>query len=616
MASAQTQAFYELQGKLTELNSNIRELCSKIWRDILRRSSRETVVLLKAKVEQRGNLTKLEELDRTLTEFIDLVGQSDRNNANNIEEYKREVEALKRENRRLKVELRRAQEQSEALDRLNESLGGQGLPDTVNFGALNFDFSESDKTDQQIVALQEELGNVRQQLSFSLARYKRIKRDRESMAVQQTAAAGGDSELLRRVQGLVPVFSGEASPSLVSEVYKFIDGINLVFERITEATQKASCLKMVKQRLQGDAYNLVRLTDFADEKDLIKLIKNTYLKTRSLDSINMEIWSAAQRPDEDIRQYARRLQNLYNTARAIIAENYSGATDEVIIRELTRKLRVAFISGLSDRVVGSSLLHSPVTSLEGLLEEALLAQSTMWRGEEQPPARVSFVDQVSPKEPDQMSTLIAAIQQLATTSSNRDRQRGYSSDRSESGRREENSKQVLSCAFCDRRGHTWDECRERRNTPYCELCGKYGHERRASCVQGESRPAQGAYRNTRSNNREIGFTNRNGQGMARSREYQNPFRRDNNRYGDRDRSVDRGVQRYTEVGRSQSIKKESQPREQANRESSGSQARAAYNRGSRTKQIQCFSCGVMGHMRAECPQNRQSENRWNLQRPQ
>ena len=41
----------------------------------------------------------------------------------------------------------------------------------------------------------------------------------------------------------------------------------------------------------------------------------------------------------------------------------------------------------------------------------------------------------------------------------------------------------ISCSFCNHKGHVWDECRIRRNTPICDRCNKSGHNR-DQCSEG------------------------------------------------------------------------------------------------------------------------------------
>ena len=49
------------------------------------------------------------------------------------------------------------------------------------------------------------------------------------------------------------------------------------------------------------------------------------------------------------------------------------------------------------------------------------------------------------------------------------------------GTREFNTKKVPTCSFCNKKGHTRDECFTRKNSPYCISCQEYGHEMSLKC---------------------------------------------------------------------------------------------------------------------------------------
>lgn len=592
MAQSLEQQFHEAQRQLSDLNRNINILCSKIWKDLSSRSSKEIVALLKSRVEGEGHLTRIETLDRVFSEFIGFVDSRDTENANIIAKYASEIAALKRANKQLKRDLRQAQEESEELDRINESLGGTGL------GSLpdehKTDILRDDRVDQRVLALETELSEVRNHLTNCRLRESRLRANQRLSLTRTMPEAGAGTidtdKMLKKIQGLVPMFSGEQSTNLHAEVYRFVDGVNLAMEGLT-GTQKVACLKMIKQRLTGDAFNLVRQIDFTDEKVLIKLIRNTYLKTRSLDSINLEIWNASQRADEDIRQYQRRLQDLSNTATAIVKANYEGEEDTIMAQELAKKIRRAFISGLRDKVIGSSLIHSTSNGLTELADEALEAQATFRREEGAPQARVCFTEQLSEqlpgKDSDTVTGLVAAVQQLARIADNNDRKKQDLSNTE--GNRYGPNPGFPPCSFCGRPGHTRSTCWERDNTPYCSQCGEYGHEKRASCSQ-----QRGSFNGS---GQVIRGDNRNEQSGTKDRGHQNPFRDNNQKDIGRRRDFSDNEQRYLQNNRNNRNNMTARGRNQSSARSENSQN---YGGRSGNANIRCYSCGALGHISTTC----------------
>lgn len=585
MAEAVSQELFGLQQQLARLDKNIAFLISKIWKDIQFRSSKETVALLREKINHNTPVTKIEFLDRVLDEYIDFWSERDTHSDNKIEEYRLEAKGLRQTNTRLKAELRRVQEHSEELDRLNESLGGQGVGSTSQ--DTKYSLSGEDRVDIEIVSLQTELRHAKQELSLVRQRelvHKKAQPVQQRAETIPTMATNSTAEMIKKIQGLVPLFSGEPSPSLHTEVYRFIDGLNLAIADVPEG-QKVTFLKLAKQRLTGDAYNLTRQLNFTDEKVLIKLLRDTYLKTRSLDSVYMEIWRAAQRPDESIREYARRLQGLANSAQAIVIENYDSDQDVVMRQELAKKIRRAFISGIRDRVVGSSLVHSQQRDLTGLLEEALVAEATFWREDEIPQARVCFAEQ-SDSGPDTMTGLVAAVQQLVKVAEGSIKPRDSRGDRVNGGRPNRDSMpRFPPCSFCKKQGHTREKCWERQNTPYCDQCETYGHDRGRSCGQSYSRG---------------GRDYQSSQGLGGNQYFgRNQRSQANFAVGDQ-RSNGNGQV----VRQNGSIQSSQGNMQTSNQGPAGGQGNQRYNRGQRP--IRCFSCGLEGHRQAECQQGQQS----------
>lgn len=583
MADQAKQKLHEVQQELELLNKNIGILCSKIWRDIRDRSSKEAVALLKAKIEAEGKFSSVELLDRVLEEYTALVELNDRDSVAKLKEYRVDIESLKKQNSELKIELVRSQELSEELDRVNESLGGQGV-------GHSWDDYKSRHSLERVGSLELEVTTLRRELGICRAKERELLRNKESKLAKMT----DNTALFKKIQGLVPMFSGEPSPGLQTEVYRFIDGINLAVAGITDKTE---FLKMVKQRMQGDAYQLVRLMTFNDEKELIKLIKQTYLKTKSLDAVFREIYMASQKSDEDLRQYARRLQNLANMATAILDENYPGTQDTVMKTELAKKVRTAFIAGLKDQLLRSRLLASQSTDLEGLLKEAVMAQATLWRGEEPPIGNICFAEQ-NTDETATLPALIAAINKLVKISEDRNPAKGNENI----DRRDRETTRVPPCSFCNKQGHTRENCWQRQNTPYCNRCEVYGHDRGGACAQGRSevalnnsysRPQTGGGQ-TGSNNmsRTYGPRNNNRNNMANqpTSSRVNNTRTNYNSTGQNATTSE--YQRNNTTGVSGS-----QP-------TAGYQTRQGANLNNRTGSFRCFNCGLEGHVRAECRQSR------------
>ena len=307
MAEGVSQEFFEAQVVLKEWQRNVEILIDRLWGEVETRCNRECYVLLRSKLEEGGPVSRLELADQILEELCTIWDLEIEDNSKDKKELEEEIHALKVDNANLKKRLILTSAWAEELDDQNRTLGGPGI-------GIQGKLEDAEK---RILDLQQEVKQKDKELRKNILK--------KNIGTNKTETKMTDYEkLYKRVQMVVPEFWGKPSESLYAEVHKFVDGIVLAKAGL-ENTDLNKLIGIVKQRMFGDAYELVRLESFATIEDLIDLVKNTYLKIRSLDSVTREIADASQRADEDLRQYARRLQKLASTADVILKQNYPDA---------------------------------------------------------------------------------------------------------------------------------------------------------------------------------------------------------------------------------------------------------------------------------------------------
>ncbi|KAI0276551.1 hypothetical protein BC826DRAFT_976759 [Russula brevipes] len=91
--------------------------------------------------------------------------------------------------------------------------------------------------------------------------------------------------------------------------------------------------------------------------------------------------------------------------------NYAPESNGIMNQELTKKIRSSFIAGIREPLVRSRLLSCDANNLADLLSEALVAQATLWRGEDPKQSNV-FFNETTPTGDDSVANLVAAVQQL------------------------------------------------------------------------------------------------------------------------------------------------------------------------------------------------------------
>ena len=464
---------------IADFRKKVEFFIERLWSEIRHRCrGQESFNLLKAKVEGTWKLTRLEEADLVLEELCRLIDVQEEYSSSRIEELQLELEALRNHNSRLKREIQENLREAEILDRENESLrksvSGEGATSVRKFVC-----SSLQEANEHIVELQGKLRLAQQERVLEVGELYHKVPELQHRVVMSS------QDILKTVKALVPTFGGEESPSLQTEVYKFVDGCRLA-ARGVPSEKIEEYLEVVKQRLYGDAYQLVRLRSFTSVEGLVAVIKTTYLKTRSLDSVLRELYEACQKRDEDIRQFARRLRTLEATAQQIIKDSYNGRSDGIMKFEIERKMKAAFTSGLRDPMIRGRMLASSACGLDELLDEALGAQATLWRGDDAPSRSVNFSEEYTLQEApmnrgaagiDPVAGLVAAVEQLLRKTEGK----------SPVHTGETGTLSRSPCSFCDKVGHTRDVCWERKNSPYCVQCRQYGHEEGRTCHKSDAR---------------------------------------------------------------------------------------------------------------------------------
>lgn len=634
MADVLQQTLFERQRELEAVNRNVEALTERIWAEIRRLTSLEAYDCIRRNTDSRPGVTKLEVLDNIFGELQDIWVTRDEHRQSKLEEFATEIRFLKGNILQLKSDLRGAFEEAEELERENHLLKSErrgsrllelGEKDIIyeNIEDLRLQNISVDRNvkakrnipagTQRVQERERQTGQqteegVEQQAIQSAQREQegeqRIEQEAEERTGQQALQGAqvnfsgnrtmSEMEFLKKIPLLVPMFGGESSVNLQTEVYKFIDGVRMASEGVAgDAESVGKFLKLVKLRLSGDAYQLVMLRSFNSVEDFLTLIKNTYLKVVSHDSVMREISTASQRQGEDLRQYARRLESLAATAGAILKAKYGNEADAAVVRcEMSTKIRDSFISGLTDQIIRTRLLSSSATDLDGLLKEALGAQATLWRGDEPPRSRICFVDQGSTGD-ESFSSLVAAVQQVLK--SPRESSPAKVSNGPISADNQEMRNRFPPCAFCKKQGHNWANCWERMNTPYCEWCEVYGHVHGRSCDQGPRAPEYSNERFDGSRNRssigqgagQVVFRNTNRPGQDHNRSDSNNRWNNDNQQGTRNENQGaQGSQRNLGYF--------------ASRQGQGS-AETGHSQGSRGGgPIRCFNCGGQGHISREC----------------
>jgi len=253
------------------------------------------------------------------------------------------------------------------------------------------------------------------------------------------------TEILTLIRDLVPYFSGVKNAELMYEVDKFVQGCKLLQQELGNSDMD-KIVRYVKQRLSGNAYRQLGKEDFSNLDELCEAVKSKFCSQRTLFEIRLELGNCRPKEGESPSLFAGRLKELLFEASEAIRRECAIVSNRGIFESECEELAAkSFISGLKDSAVQQTCLAHKSEGLTKLVKIAEETNSWLRRSShEHEPVRVNSCSS-------------------------------------------ENPAKLVNCAFCSQVGHTWSECLERLNTPYCEKCGVHGHTVGPKCNDGESR---------------------------------------------------------------------------------------------------------------------------------
>lgn len=254
---------------------------------------------------------------------------------------------------------------------------------------------------------------------------------------------------------MIPEFSGERR-----ELHKFLSCCDIVYNTATTRAEKDSFLSVVKTKLSGLAYEIVKYGEFDNWEILKPAIQNQFLETRTIAQIQLELLSTRQKQNEDVRSFANKIERLCQdlTDACVRSEGEAAAP---IIKNLNKKSALkAFVEGLVPSlkfVIKASRFDDLTAAIEAACEEERTLKC------------IGHVNSSYPK----MNNFIRCYK---CGKSNHKANQCYSNKASESNKlpdfqnfaRSAHKREVkvnninITCAYCKNVGHTIDNCRKRQ----------------------------------------------------------------------------------------------------------------------------------------------------------
>lgn len=269
---------------------------------------------------------------------------------------------------------------------------------------------------------------------------------------------------------MIPEFDGSKV-----NLHRFISCCDIVKKTATTAANQSSLLDVIKTKLTGSAYNIIKYNEFDTWDDLKESLLEQYLEKRTISQIQSELIGIFQNQSESVQEYANRVERLCSDLNdACIASE--GVEASATIRNLNAKLTLqAFVEGLKSPlklIIKASRFDTFHEAVQGACqEERLTLMSKQSKPYSQPQARFN-----NNKQAQKCFTCgkTGHIQsQCYQKQANPFPRYPVSHPRPQPHIKEESNARVnqitITCRYCKKVGHAIEECRKR----------KYNNERRA-----------------------------------------------------------------------------------------------------------------------------------------
>ena len=103
---------------------------------------------------------------------------------------------------------------------------------------------------------------------------------------------------------MIPEFNGDKQ-----NLHRFICCCDIVAQTCTTQANHATLLNVIKRKLSGSAYDIIKYKTFEDWASLKIILQSQYLEKRTIAQIQTELLSAVQLPNEGV-QFANRVKRL------------------------------------------------------------------------------------------------------------------------------------------------------------------------------------------------------------------------------------------------------------------------------------------------------------------
>lgn len=294
-------------------------------------------------------------------------------------------------------------------------------------------------------------------------------------------ASSQHSSMIQLISNLIPIFNGDSTPNLVSDLQAFLNCCRQV-KSCLGLDQEITFCQLILTKLRGNAYLAMQNCTFACYDEFEKLLRGHFLPRKTYIQVSNDLRQTRQYPTETLNSFLLRVKNLVAECKSAAQEQFP-ADAKALITDSELAALYAIKSGVCNPIIKQFVIMSKETSVNKLCE-------TLIRIELETNSLVQYPIGL----PFQNSNNYGMWPQTGMTQSF---DQPFMQNNMHSNQNfipnPPNNVQV-KCNFCNKYNHTYQECRIRKNTPFCSICRAYGHDN-TNCSKNQNKPKQ-RYENT------------------------------------------------------------------------------------------------------------------------
>lgn len=307
------------------------------------------------------------------------------------------------------------------------------------------------------------------------------KQDSKQIKLKMEKDEGLDKFLkISRLVESIPIFYGRKGTNCDEELEIFLHYSKNLYKNLDEESQTLF-LNLISGRLRGEAYTLCKSLQLNKFDELEEILCKNYITKNSPTEIFKKISQVKQREQEDVKEFAKRIQLLINEMQKILEINYPKKDLEVYLDEVNKQGINSFKLGIKNPVIQMGLVNNLSEDFDEIIEIAIKLE----KFENQKnnfgnfnhdfdlenilcnSNRLGLVKNsvLEDKINKQQETITFLLEKLKINKS----------AEPEAVTKNNDYTRKVKCEFCHRIGHSIKDCRTRKSTPFCNNCREYGH---------------------------------------------------------------------------------------------------------------------------------------------